>query len=282
MLTDEEWEAAQGRLAASDEDRQAVADLMVPDYEYGEFAGWIAPPNTGINDQPVEFDYVHLAEEGPHVSDARPAPGCPTSTPVWDADKQRIIGGAPEGAFVLPFRRRRAAGRVVVGPRRRRRRSSATAASTSAGAATPRSCSPSTRSARSEGVGTFVLGSLEDEALRRGLNYVYNTVREHSERDLVHDWLVVRGFRGAVDGDLRKRVAFARQAPTPGEVATDARPGPSRAASGGGSYDPRPPATWARVTRSPAATSTSTTTGTEAPAALSRRRRTSPASTAVR
>ncbi|WP_248963834.1 hypothetical protein [Sphaerisporangium perillae] len=37
---------------------------LVPEYEYGKFAGWIAPPTTGINDQPVEFDYVHLAEEG--------------------------------------------------------------------------------------------------------------------------------------------------------------------------------------------------------------------------
>ena len=49
---------------ADDADRQAVADLMVPEYEYGKFAGWIAPPSTGINDQPVEFDYVHLAAEG--------------------------------------------------------------------------------------------------------------------------------------------------------------------------------------------------------------------------
>jgi len=37
---------------------------MVPEYEYGKFANWIAAPKTGINDQPVEFDYVHLAEEG--------------------------------------------------------------------------------------------------------------------------------------------------------------------------------------------------------------------------
>ena len=47
-----------------EQDRKAVADLMVPQYDYGKFAGWIAPPSTGINDQPVEFDYVHLAEEG--------------------------------------------------------------------------------------------------------------------------------------------------------------------------------------------------------------------------
>ncbi len=36
---------------------------MVAHYEPGDFAGWIAPPNTGINDQPVEFDYVHLEAE---------------------------------------------------------------------------------------------------------------------------------------------------------------------------------------------------------------------------
>jgi benzoyl-CoA 2,3-dioxygenase component B len=36
---------------------------MVAHYQPGEFAGWIAAPKTGINDQPVEFDYVHLAEE---------------------------------------------------------------------------------------------------------------------------------------------------------------------------------------------------------------------------
>jgi len=37
---------------------------MVPEYEAGRFAGWIAPPQTGINEQPVEFDYVHLKDEG--------------------------------------------------------------------------------------------------------------------------------------------------------------------------------------------------------------------------
>ncbi|MCW2843856.1 MAG: boxB, partial [Nocardioides sp.] len=61
---DAAWEAQIDQWLPSAEDRQKVADLMVPVYEYGEFAGWIAPPSTGINDQPVEFDYVHLAEEG--------------------------------------------------------------------------------------------------------------------------------------------------------------------------------------------------------------------------
>ena len=64
VLTDEQWEAQVDGYLPSAEDRRAVADLMVPEYEYGKFAGWIAPPQSGINDQPVEFDYVHLAEEG--------------------------------------------------------------------------------------------------------------------------------------------------------------------------------------------------------------------------
>jgi benzoyl-CoA 2,3-dioxygenase component B len=64
VLSDEEWEQRKDGWLPSAEDRAAVAELMVPEYEYGKFAGWIAPPKTGINDQPVEFDYVHLAEEG--------------------------------------------------------------------------------------------------------------------------------------------------------------------------------------------------------------------------
>jgi len=64
LLDDATWEARKDDWLATAEDRRVVAKLMVPEYEYGKFAGWIAPPQTGINDQPVEFDYVHLAEEG--------------------------------------------------------------------------------------------------------------------------------------------------------------------------------------------------------------------------
>jgi benzoyl-CoA 2,3-dioxygenase component B len=64
VLDDAAWQACVDGWLPSAADRQAVASLMVPEYEYGKFAGWIAAPQTGINDQPVEFDYVHLAEEG--------------------------------------------------------------------------------------------------------------------------------------------------------------------------------------------------------------------------
>jgi len=63
LLTEAEWNAEVENWLPLDGDRSKVAELMVPHYEPGEFAGWIAPPKTGINDQPVEFDYVHLADE---------------------------------------------------------------------------------------------------------------------------------------------------------------------------------------------------------------------------
>jgi benzoyl-CoA 2,3-dioxygenase component B len=64
VLDEATWEARKAEWLPTAEDREAVAQLMVPEYEYGKFASWIAAPKTGINDQPVEFDYVHLAEEG--------------------------------------------------------------------------------------------------------------------------------------------------------------------------------------------------------------------------
>ncbi len=63
VITQDEWEANVDYWLPLAGDRAGVAELMVAHYQPGEFAGWIAAPKTGINDQPVEFDYVHLAEE---------------------------------------------------------------------------------------------------------------------------------------------------------------------------------------------------------------------------
>ena len=63
ILAEAEWNENNDQWLPSAADRAKVAELMVPHYELGEFASWITPPKTGINDQPVEFDYVHLAEE---------------------------------------------------------------------------------------------------------------------------------------------------------------------------------------------------------------------------
>jgi benzoyl-CoA 2,3-epoxidase subunit B len=60
-LADEaEWQrSAAGWLPTAD-DRARVTELMVPHYEAGEFASWLTPPPVGINDLPVEYDYVRF------------------------------------------------------------------------------------------------------------------------------------------------------------------------------------------------------------------------------
>jgi len=37
-----------------------VESLMIPVVEPGKMAGWIAPPASGINGQPIEYEYVKL------------------------------------------------------------------------------------------------------------------------------------------------------------------------------------------------------------------------------
>ncbi|SDT11618.1 Acetyltransferase (GNAT) family protein [Nocardioides scoriae] len=149
--------------------------------------------------------------------------------PVWDADKRRVIGGAPAGAFVLPFQdgdalpgewwsaREGGTHGEVLGYGR-------LDVSWGGDAEVLLAVDPARQRG---GVGSFVLASLEEEASARGLNYVYNTIREHDQREQVHDWLVVRGFRGSADGDLRKRVLADAGRAAPGG-SSRARPGPSR------------------------------------------------------
>ncbi|HVQ90486.1 MAG TPA: benzoyl-CoA 2,3-epoxidase subunit BoxB [Mycobacteriales bacterium] len=54
------WDRGQQHWLPTPEDRLRVAELMRPVYEPGRFAGWIAPPPTGINNQPVDFEYVRI------------------------------------------------------------------------------------------------------------------------------------------------------------------------------------------------------------------------------
>ncbi|MHA3704790.1 benzoyl-CoA 2,3-epoxidase subunit BoxB [Jatrophihabitans sp. YIM 134969] len=59
-LSDEEWKAAQGRWLPTEVDKTYVRSLMQPVHERGKIAAWIAPPRSGINDKPFDYDYVHL------------------------------------------------------------------------------------------------------------------------------------------------------------------------------------------------------------------------------
>ena len=42
------------------EDQAFVASLMQPVYEAGKVAAWIAPPDRGINNMPVDYEYVRV------------------------------------------------------------------------------------------------------------------------------------------------------------------------------------------------------------------------------
>ena len=127
--------------------------------------------------------------------------------PIWDADKQRVIGAAEPGALTtidyspgdaLPgdwWSVAQPDGRVVGYGWMEVNWGEAEIL-----LAVDRSC-------RGTGVGSFVLANLERAAAARGLNYVYNTVpASHPHAEVVGDWLGVRGYRDTGDGLLRKQV----------------------------------------------------------------------------
>jgi GNAT superfamily N-acetyltransferase len=128
----------------------------------------------------------------------------------WDADKQRILGGAgrvfavaasPPGA-VLPgdWWRVEDGGRVV----------GYGWMDYSWGDAEVLLAVES--EGQSRGVGTFILDRLDEEAAARGLNYLYNVIPTgHPDPAGLTRWLVRRGFVGGEDGDLFKRTVRSRK-----------------------------------------------------------------------
>lgn len=59
-LTEAQWQAGVTGWLPSAEDRAFVQSLMGRVAEPGKFAQWIAPPERGINGQPIEFEYVRF------------------------------------------------------------------------------------------------------------------------------------------------------------------------------------------------------------------------------
>jgi len=57
-ISAEEWEQRKDSWFSTPDERAYVKSCMVKVHEPGKFANWVAPPATGINDQPVEFEYV--------------------------------------------------------------------------------------------------------------------------------------------------------------------------------------------------------------------------------
>lgn len=61
---------------------------------------------------------------------------------------------------------------------------------------------------KAQGVGTFILDRLEQEAAARGLNYLFNVVPpQHPDRPGVARWLEKRGFKPSHGGRLMRLVS---------------------------------------------------------------------------
>jgi benzoyl-CoA 2,3-dioxygenase component B len=60
VLAEAEWRTRESEWLPSNDDNTFVESLMGRVVEPGKFAGWIAPPVRGINNQPVEFEYVRF------------------------------------------------------------------------------------------------------------------------------------------------------------------------------------------------------------------------------
>jgi benzoyl-CoA 2,3-dioxygenase component B len=59
-ISREEYQVRLSDWLPTDADRAFVQSLMKGVYERGKMAGWIAPPNHGINNQPIDYEYVRL------------------------------------------------------------------------------------------------------------------------------------------------------------------------------------------------------------------------------
>lgn len=149
--------------------------------------------------------------------------------PVWDAEKASIAASAPDGALTLDF----ADGAELPGDWFVAKDGQSVVGfgfldTTWGGDAEITLVVDAQHQGR--GVGTFVMDHLEQEAGARGINYVHNTVRDtHPERDDVHDWLLVRGYKGNEgDASLRKHVGEqpnAQFGPVQTSAATQVPPG---------------------------------------------------------
>jgi len=128
------------------------------------------------------------------------------SPPHWDRQKERIVGGVPEGSVQIgPY----AEGELISGEWWRVERDGEVAGygwmdAVWGDGEILLAVDPSLQRT---GVGDFILARLEAEAAARGLNYLYNVVPgNHPDRAGIKRWLEGHGFQSQPDGRLMKRV----------------------------------------------------------------------------
>jgi benzoyl-CoA 2,3-dioxygenase component B len=60
-ISAQEFERRRGEWLPTESDRAWVRHLMKPVLERGKMANWIAAPLRGVNDQPLDFQYIRRA-----------------------------------------------------------------------------------------------------------------------------------------------------------------------------------------------------------------------------
>ena len=63
MMSEKEWNSRRDEWLPSTEDKAYIDNLNAqPVFEPGKIANWIAPPRRGVNNKPIDFEYVRLEE----------------------------------------------------------------------------------------------------------------------------------------------------------------------------------------------------------------------------
>jgi benzoyl-CoA 2,3-dioxygenase component B len=61
LIAAQTWQRDKDKYLPSQSDGEFIAELMKPDFQRGDYAGWIAPPKVGIDNKPGDFEYVKIA-----------------------------------------------------------------------------------------------------------------------------------------------------------------------------------------------------------------------------
>ena len=61
IMSEDQWDRQRASWLPTDDDHRFVASLMTRVVEPGKLAGWIAPPARGIDNKPLDFEYIKFS-----------------------------------------------------------------------------------------------------------------------------------------------------------------------------------------------------------------------------